>query len=97
MRQQGHFMPQIRADHQHALEVIDVADLEAEMREHRVALLIPKIQLAQPVIDIGAAQAARNLRQQVQLLDAWPWASPGIPRRRRRERRSLSAGLRLPR
>ena len=51
-------MPQIRTDHEHAFEVVDGGDLESQMGEDRVALLVAKIQLTQPVIDIGAAYAA---------------------------------------
>ncbi len=69
MRQQGHFMAQIRADHEHAVEAFYIRDLDTEIGESRLAPLSAKIQLAQSMIDIGAAQSARDLRQQVQLLD----------------------------
>jgi len=60
-------MPQIRADHEHTVEALEVGDLQAETGECRVPFLSAKIQLPQAMVDIGAAQPARNLREQIQL------------------------------
>ena len=79
MRQHRHFMTQIRADDQHALERSTSAIFKPEAGEGRLMLLRAEIQLAQAMIDVAAAQAARDLREQIQLLDASPSARPGIP------------------
>ena len=65
MRQQRHFMAQVRSDDEHPLERFHVGDLQTEIRIGRLALLAAKIQLAQAMIDVVAAEAARDLREQV--------------------------------
>ena len=63
-------MAQVRAHDEHALEVLDIGNPQSQMRRSAASVsCAAKIQLPQAMIDIAAAHAAGNLRQQIQLLD----------------------------
>ena len=69
MRDDRHFHAQVRADHEHALARIEVGDAAAQERRPRVIRLIAEVALPQAVIDVVAAEVARDALQEIRLLE----------------------------
>ena len=65
-----------------ALERVDLGDPQPELGKGRLGLLVAEIALPQAMIDVVAAEAARDPREQIQLLDAWRERLASTPQRR---------------
>ena len=69
VRDDRHLHAQVRADDENSLPRVEVRDAAAQERRLSVVRLIAKITLAQPVIDVVAAEVARDALQEVRLLE----------------------------
>ena len=69
MRDDRHFHAQVRADHEYALARIELGDAAAQERRPRVMRLIAEVALPQAVVDVVAAEVARDALQEIRLLE----------------------------
>src|SRR4051812_37667163 len=66
MREQRHFLTNVRADNQHAVRVLEILDGYAERREQRIARVVAEVSATQTMIEVRAAQATRDACEQMQ-------------------------------
>ena len=68
VRQHRRFTPQVAADHQQGVELVDAGDRQAaEAWRGRIVGLVAEIRLAQAVVDAVRAERARELRGEIEL------------------------------
>ncbi len=58
---------------------VDVRDAAAEQRGLRVAVLVAEVELAQAIVDVVAAEVARDALQQVRLFERSRFGLTSVP------------------
>ncbi len=69
MRDQRHFLAQVRADDQHARGLLDLGDGAPEHRRNRIVGLVTEIDATQAMVEVVRADRARDLRGEREFLE----------------------------
>ena len=64
MSQKGHVPSKVGTNHQHGIEFINGADLDAQDRKHRLGILHPEIPLPQAVVNAAGANMPQQTRRE---------------------------------
>src|SRR4051812_13015004 len=86
MREQRYFLAQVRADDERARHLLQLRDRATKRGIERIVRVIAEVAATQTMIEIGAAEAAHQPRQQMEFLER---------RSRRSERTELRAAMLL--